>query len=267
MKLLATPAVRLPVLGPGAGDRALPEETPVAIVLNGTTQAVMMATPADLADFATGFALTEGLAPLPEIGEIEIVEHGQGIECRLWLPPARAAALSERRRAMTGPVGCGLCGIDSLAQALRPLPVLRDTALTLSGADIALALDELRDWQPLHDETRATHAAGFFRPGAGILLAREDVGRHNALDKLIGALARAGLDPASGAIALTSRLSTEMVQKTVMAGCPVLLAVSSPTAHAVRLAGAARLTLASRARGETAVFTHPHRIREVPHVA
>jgi FdhD protein len=267
MKLLSTPSVRLPTLGPGAGDRALPEETPVAIVVNGTTQAVLMATPADLADFATGFALTEGLAPLSEIGEIEVVEQGEGIECRLWLPAARAAALAERRRAMTGPVGCGLCGIDSLAQALRPLPVLPDTPLAISQDDIPLALDELRDWQPLHDETRATHAAGFFRPGAGIVMAREDVGRHNALDKLIGALARAGIDPAGGVVALTSRVSVEMVQKTVMAGCPVLLAVSSPTAHAVRMAEAARLTLASRARGETAIFTHPHRIREVPHVA
>jgi len=267
MKLLSTPSVRLPTLGPGGGIRALPEETAVAIVVNGTTQAVLMATPADLADFATGFALTECLAPLPEIGEIEVVEQGEGIECRLWLPAARAAALTARRRALTGPVGCGLCGIDSLAQALRPLPVLPDTALTLARADIALALDELRDWQPLHDETRATHAAGFFRPGAGIVMAREDVGRHNALDKLIGALARAGIDPAGGGVALTSRVSVEMVQKTVMAGCPVLLAVSSPTAHAVRMAEAARLTLASRARGETAIFTHPRRIREVPHVA
>jgi FdhD protein len=228
---------------------------------------VLMATPADLADFATGFALTEGLATPPEIGEIEVAEHGEGIECRIWLPAARAAALAERRRAMTGPVGCGLCGVDSLAQALRPLPRLPETALTLARADIDLALDELRDWQPLHDETRATHAAGFFRPGAGILLAREDVGRHNALDKLIGALARAGIDPGTGAIALTSRISVEMVQKSVMAGCPVLLAVSAPTAHAVRLAEAAHLTLASRARGETAVFTHPRRIREVPRVA
>jgi FdhD protein len=267
MKLLSTPAVRLPVLGQGAGDRALPEETPVAIVVNGTTQAVLMATPADLADFATGFALTEALAPRSEIGEVEVVEHGEGIECRLWLPAPRAAALAARRRAMTGPVGCGLCGIDSLAEALRPLPVLPDTPLTISQDDVALALDDLRDWQPLHDETRATHAAGFFRPGASIVMAREDVGRHNALDKLIGALVRAGIDPACGAIALTSRVSVEMVQKTVMAGAPILLAVSSPTAHAVRLAAAAHLTLASRARGETAVFTHPHRIREVPHVA
>jgi FdhD protein len=267
MNLLTSPSARLPALGPAEGARTLPEETAVAIVVNGTTHAVMMATPADLTDFATGFALTEGLATLTELDEIELVEHPNGIECRLWLPAAREAVLAERRRAMAGPVGCGLCGIDSLDQALRPLPVLPDTPLRLTPADIPLALDELRDWQPLHDETRATHAAGFYRPGEGILMAREDVGRHNALDKLIGSLARAGIDPTTGAIALTSRISTEMVQKAVMAACPVLLAVSSPTAQAVRLAQGANLTLASRARGESAIFTHPHRITESAHVA
>jgi FdhD protein len=267
MKLLTAPSVRVPALGAPEGTRTLPEETAIAIVINGTTHAVMMATPADLVDFATGFALTEGLATLAEIGEIETVEHGSGLECRLWLPAHREAALASRRRAMAGPVGCGLCGIDSLDAALRPLPEVPDTPLRLAPQDIPLALDELRDWQPLHDETRATHAAGFYIPGQGIVMAREDVGRHNALDKLIGGLARAGVDPATGAIALTSRISTEMVQKAVMAACPVLLAVSSPTAHAVRLAETARLTLASRARGATAIFTHPHRIDERPHVA
>jgi FdhD protein len=267
MKLLSTPSVTVPTFGLAEGDRALPEEMPVALVYNGSTQAVMMATPADLADFAVGFTLTEGIAPLSEIGEIEIVEHAAGIEARMWLPEEREAVMAERRRAMTGPVGCGLCGIDSLDQALRPLPCLAATGLTLTPADIRLALDELRDWQPLHDETRATHAAGFYVPGQGIVMAREDVGRHNALDKLIGALARAGTDPASGAIALTSRISVEMVQKAVMAGAPVVLAVSAPTAHAVRLADSARLTLVSTARGAATVFTHPDRIAEAKHVA
>jgi FdhD protein len=267
MKLLSTPSVTVPTFGLAAGDRALPEEMPVALVYNGSTQAVMMATPADLADFAVGFTLTEGIAPLSEIDEIEIVEHAAGIEARMWLPAARESVLAERRRAMTGPVGCGLCGIDSLDQALRPLPRLGASGMTLTPADIRLALDELRDWQPLHDETRATHAAGFYVPGQGIVMAREDVGRHNALDKLIGALARAGIDPATGAIALTSRISVEMVQKAVMAGAPVVLAVSAPTAHAVRLADSARLTLVSTARGAATVFTHPDRIAEAKHDA
>ena len=267
MMLLSTPSRMVRTLGPAPEDRALPEEMPVAFVYNGTTQAVMMATPADLVDFAVGFTLSEGIATTAEIGEVEVIEHGPGIEARMWLSSDREDVLATRRRAMTGPVGCGLCGIDSLDQAMRPLPQLTKSALTIAQDDIRLALDELRDWQPLHDETRATHAAGFFIPGQGIVMAREDVGRHNALDKLIGALARAKIDPATGAIALTSRVSVEMVQKAVMAGAPILLAVSSPTAHAVRLADGANLTLVSTARDQTTVFTHPDRIKEASHVA
>ena len=242
--------------------RALPEEVPVALVYNGSTQAVMMATPADLEDFAVGFTLTEGFATLAEIGDLELVEHGTGIEARLWLPEARAGALDARRRASVGPVGCGLCGIDSLDQAMRPLPRLAEGGLTLTRAEARQALEELRGWQPLHDETHAVHAAGFWQPGRGIVLAREDVGRHNALDKLIGALARGVVDTVSGAIVLTSRVSVEMVQKAVMAGCPVLLAVSAPTAHAVRLAEDAGLTVASGARGHITVFSQGNRITE-----
>jgi FdhD protein len=186
----------------------------------------------------------------------------------MWLPPAHQAAMDARRRAMVGAVGCGLCGIDSLEQAIRPLPRLPDSALRMTRDAVRDALSELRDWQPLHDETHAVHAAGFWQPGAGIVMAREDVGRHNALDKLVGALARAGIDASGGTIVLTSRVSVEMVQKTVMAGAPVLVAVSFPTAHAVRLAEAASLTVASGARGQIAVFSHAHRIIEgdAPHV-
>jgi len=258
------PTVRILAHAPDGGEahRSLPEEMPVALVYNGGTQAVMMATPADIEDFATGFTLTEGI--VGALPGVEIVAHEDGIEARMWLAPEAEAALSARRRAAVGPVGCGLCGIDSLAQAMRTLPVLPAGGLTLSPSDVKFALMELRDWQPLHDETRAVHAAGFWRPGDGILLAREDVGRHNALDKLVGALARAGIDPASGAIALTSRLSVEMVQKCVMAGSPVLIAVSAPTAQAVRVAEVAGLTLASTSRGEVHVFTHPGRIAHPP---
>ncbi|MBY6055961.1 formate dehydrogenase accessory sulfurtransferase FdhD [Leisingera daeponensis] len=230
--------------------RSLPEELPVAMVFDGSTQGVMMATPQDIEDFAIGFALSEGYVRHPgEIRDLETAEHGGGIEARFWLPPERAADLKARRRAMMGPVGCGLCGIDSLDQALRPLPVLPLGGPEFSAAEIARAADDLRGHQPLHDQTRATHAAGFLLPGQGIVLAREDVGRHNALDKLIGALARAGKDPASGAFVLTSRVSVEMVQKTVVAGARSLVAVSAPTAHALRLAQGANLTLAAFARG------------------
>jgi FdhD protein len=262
----AAPTARVRTVAPGVGEaqRTLPEETPVALVYNGGTQAVMMATPADLVDFALGFSISEGILGRDGLPEVEVVAHdtptGPALEARMWVDAAIEAALMARRRANVGPVGCGLCGIDSLTQALRPLPALPEAHVGLTVADVKFALGELRDWQPLHDETRAVHAAGFWQPGQGILLAREDVGRHNALDKLIGALARAGIDPALGAVALTSRLSVEMIQKTVMAGCPILLAVSAPTARAVRIAEGANLTLASTSRGEVQVFTHPRRI-------
>lgn len=243
--------------------RSLPEETPVALVFNGTTAAVMMASPLDLQDFAFGFALTEGFIDrLDQVQSFEIVAHAAGVEARFWIDEDQAKAMQSRRRNMLGPVGCGLCGIDSLEQAIRPLPVLAAAGPRLSRAEVAQATDLLRAHQPLHDQTHAVHAAGFLLPGRGIVLAREDVGRHNALDKLIGAMARAGLDAGAGAIVLTSRVSVEMVQKTVMAGCPVLIAVSAPTAHALRLALAANLTLVAFARGGGFdVYAHPDRIQ------
>lgn len=243
--------------------RALPQETPIAIVANGTTQAVMMATPDDLRDFACGFALTEGLVGrLDEIEEIEIVPQPNGIEARLWLTDARAEAVKARNRARLGPVGCGMCGLESLDEALRPLPDLSNVALDLSADEVGTATDLLRGHQPLHDRTRAVHAAGFLVPGRGIVMAREDVGRHNALDKLIGALMAAGIDPATGAMVLTSRISVEMVQKTALAGAPVLIAVSAPTARALDLATGAGLTLAAFARGGGFdLYSHPHRIQ------
>jgi FdhD protein len=242
--------------------RSLPEEVPVAVTCNGSTQAVMMCSPVDLEDFATGFALTEGyVARAAQIDSIEIVDLPGGIEARLWIEEDCAAALGERRRATMGPIGCGLCGIESLDQAARALPVL-GAGVTFHGADIAAAADALRAHQPLHDLTHAVHAAGFVRPGQGIVAAREDVGRHNALDKLIGALARDGVDPATGAFVITSRVSVEMVQKTVIAGAGALIAVSAPTGLAVRQAEAANLTLAAFARGTgVEVFTHSHRIQ------
>ena len=256
--------------GAQAVVRTLPEEIPVAMVYDGATQAVMMATPADVADFAIGFSLTEGIIAAPdEIEGFEEVTQPQGIEARMWLRADRRTRLAARRRFMAGPVGCGLCGIDSLDQALRPLPGVAAQGLRLSRADVLGATEALRALQPLHDQTRATHAAGFLRPGAGIGLVREDVGRHNALDKLIGALVRQGIDPASGAVVMTSRLSTELVQKCAMAGCPCLIAVSAPTAQALRLAEAAGMTLVAFARaGGFDVYSHPERISaEDAHVA
>ena len=253
----------------GARDiaRSLPEEVPVAVTINGTSQAVMMCTPADLEDFATGFAFSEGFATPDQIESLDIVETDAGIEARLWVPDDLADALGDRRRAMMGPAGCGLCGIDSLEQALRDLPVLPEGG-AIGLAEAAQAPEALRAHQPLHDLTHAVHAAGLLL-GNDIVLAREDVGRHNALDKLIGAALRDGVDPSRGAIVLTSRVSVEMVQKTVLAGCPILIAVSAPTAHAVRLAEAANLTIAAFARdGRLETFTHSNRIdRSKTHAA
>jgi len=248
--------------GARAVTRALPEEVPVAITFNGTTLAVMMATPGDLADFAYGFALTEGaISALGEVESFEIVEQPGGIEARFWLAEAPAEALAQRRRKMAGPVGCGLCGIDSLDQAVRDLPRVA-SGLTLSCAEIAAAPEALKIHQPLHDRTRAVHAAGFLKPGVGIVVAREDVGRHNALDKLIGALLRAGEDPAEGAAVLTSRVSVEMVQKAAIAGCPAIIAASAPTALARAQAEDAGITLAAFVRdGRFDLYSHPERVQ------
>ena len=241
--------------------RSLPDEVPVAVVFNGETQAVMMTTPADLADFGLGFAIGEGIiSSSTQIEGLEIVEHDQGIEVRMLLEDSAAQRLQTRRRAMTGPVGCGLCGIDSLEQAIRPLPVVQSN-LKLTQDEVAAASDALRAFQPLHDQTHAAHAAGFLIPDHGIVAAREDVGRHNALDKLVGHLHHANIAPATGAIVMTSRISVELVQKAALAGCPVLIAVSAPTALAVRCAEQAGITLAAFARGGGFdLYSHPERI-------
>lgn len=248
----------------------LPEETAVSMVYDGSAHAVMMASPADLEDFATGFTLTEGIVEnAGQIHRIDLIAHDKGIEVRMWLEGDRGSRLAARRRTMAGPVGCGLCGIESLDQAVRDLPDCSRIGPQFTTAEIAAATEALRDWQPLHDQTRAVHAAGFLMPGRGIVLAREDVGRHNALDKLLGALARQGLDAEAGAIVLTSRVSVEMVQKTAMARSAMLIAVSAPTAHALRLAEDAGITLAAYARtGGFDLFSHAGRLaEEVPDVA
>ena len=247
---------------PDLAPRPLVREAPVALVCNGTTLGVMMASPDDLEDFARGFALTEGIVATPEqVEDLEILHHETGYEARFWLRGPAAKRLAARQRALIGPVGCGLCGIDSLAKVDRALPRLALGDLRLTLAEACAAPAALRGHQPEHDRTRACHAAGFFVPGRGIILAREDVGRHNARDKLAGALASAGLEPASGAVVLTSRVSTEMVQKSVAMGAPVLIAVSSATDYAMTLATRAALTLVTRTRrGHCEVLTTPERI-------
>jgi FdhD protein len=234
----------------------------VALVHDASTTAVMMATPADLEDFAVGFSLTEGLVERPgQIRSVEIVETDLGIEARMWLEPGAGAALAARRRRLAGPTGCGLCGIDSLAEAART-PRMVAAELILSPDDVQAALAALSQRQALGGLTRAVHAAGWWSPEAGLAAAREDVGRHNALDKLAGALARAGAAPPPGAVVLTSRVSVEMVQKAAAVGAPIIVAVSAPTALAVRTAEAAGITLVAVARSDGfEVFTRPERIR------
>lgn len=244
------------------GQRIVPEEMPVAFSYGGTSHAVMMATPGDLVDFAVGFSLTEGIIKdAGQIAAIEIVNNEQGIDVQVTLADDVADALRARRRSMAGPVGCGLCGIESIEQAVRQVPDVSAAGLKLTHRDIVNAVSLLNDAQPLHRETRAVHGAGFYIPGQGLLAVREDVGRHNALDKLCGAVIRAQTSGSSGAVAVTSRLSVEMVQKAAILGSSVLIAISAPTALAIRTAEQAGMTLVALVRGDDfEIFTHPQRI-------
>jgi FdhD protein len=275
------PAASLPIptvsfRGAAAEERmrVAPEETAISLTYDGGSYAVMMGTPADLQDFAIGFSVTEGIiAQASDIASFEIVTHLEGLELRMWLASSNSEALRRRRRYKAGPVGCGLCGIESLEEAVAPpKPVTGD--LHIEAATVHAAIDALSRAQIMNRETRAMHAAGFFVPDFGLVAAREDVGRHNALDKLAGALALANVHGASGIVAVTSRLSVEMVQKTAAIGASILVAVSAPTALAVRTAEAAGITLAGVVRGDGfEVFTHARRIsadhpasKEVCHV-
>jgi len=242
-------------------DDQIAEEVPVAFVYNDAPFAVMMATPADLTDFATGFALSEGI--VEHVGEVQIerIEYLiEGIEIRLRIPTSRAQALERRRRSMSGRSGCGVCGSELLETALRhPAPVCTEIQITVAALRRALA--ELRRAQTLGHLTGATHAAGWVGLDGGLKLAREDVGRHNALDKLIGAMAAATLDPSDGFLVVTSRASYEMAMKAASTNIALMAAISAPTALAITLAEHTRLTLIGFARKDGyAVYTHPQRL-------
>jgi FdhD protein len=242
----------------------VPEETPIALSFAGTTHAVMMATPADLDDFALGFSLTEGIiGTAGEIDSIEVEDLGAGIDIQIKLKDSANTRFQARRRRLAGPVGCGLCGIESIDEAMRSVAEVGRSDLVLTPDDIVRSVRMLAKMQPLHAETGAVHAAGFYLPGKGVVAAREDVGRHNALDKLAGALAKAGIDGMSGAVVVTSRVSVEMIQKTAAIGAAFIIAVSAPTALAIRTAEAAGMTLVALVRGdEFDIFTHPQRVAD-----
>src|SRR5712672_1627918 len=248
--------------GLSLGSRSIPEETAVALTYNGGTYAVMMTTPQDLEDFAVGFSLSEGvISSSGDIDSLDIVHLDDGVELRMWLRKPKGDRLQERRRHIAGPTGCGLCGIDSIAEAMRPAAVVGRRGRQFSSEQIMVAMQKVPLLQKLNIETRAVHAAAFWDVTNGIGALREDVGRHNALDKLSGALARASTAANEGIILLTSRVSVEMVQKSAAIGAPVIVSVSAPTALAVRMADAAGITLAAIARADGfEVFTHPHRI-------
>ena len=238
------------------------EESPVALRYQGAPYVVMLATPADLEDLAVGFTVSEALVASPdEIRHVRQQATGDALAVNIDIAPQRFAELLQRQRNLMGRTGCGLCGAETVEGAIRrPPPV--NSALSVSLAALHAALLELAARQPLNERTGSIHAAAWVLPDEGIRIVREDVGRHNALDKLIGALIRSKTDISSGYVIITSRASYEMVQKAATVGVPLLVAISAPTGLAVRLAEACGLTLVGFARpGQHVMYSHPHRLR------
>jgi FdhD protein len=238
------------------------EEVPVALVYHDVPHVVMLATPADLEDYGVGFTLSEGLvARMDEIRGVEVTRGAGVADVHLSVAWERFTQLLQRRRNLAGRTGCGLCGAETAADAIRaPAPV--PAGVTISAAQMHAAIEQLGTRQPINARTGSVHAAAWVLPQEGIQLVREDVGRHNALDKSIGALARAGADFSSGYMLITSRASYEMVQKCATLGISLLVALSAPTAFAVRLAEQTGLTLVAFARRDRhVVYANPWRLK------
>lgn len=244
-----------------ATDR-LAEEVPIALVYHGVPHVVMLASPADLEDFAVGFTVSEGLvANRGEIQEIQVEEGPEAIDVRIRIVPERFSALLAQRRNLTGRTGCGLCGAETVEQAMRPIVNVGGWP-AIESDEMHTALRELSSRQPINAQTGSVHAAGWVVAGKGLHYVREDVGRHNALDKTIGALLRSEMDLSAGYMLITSRASYEMVQKSATVGIGLLAAVSAPTALAIRVAERSGLSLVGFAReGHHVVYAHPEKIR------
>ncbi|HEY4169634.1 MAG TPA: formate dehydrogenase accessory sulfurtransferase FdhD [Reyranella sp.] len=258
---IQTTARRLTPAGAELRDEVVAQEVAVALVYNGVSHAVMMATPCDLEDFARGFTLTEHLVEKPsEIYDIEVEPKGRGIQVNLEIASQRMTALQERRRTLAGRTGCGLCGVDSLEAALRPVPATRATG-TVKRAAIARAMAALPPEQRINRDNGATHAAGWATLDGALVTVREDVGRHNALDKLAGAIAKLGKLGEPGFVVVTSRCSYEMVQKAAAIDAAVIAAVSAPTSLAIETAEQAGLALVAFVRdNRLTVYAHGERI-------
>ena len=254
------------------------EEVPIALIYNGVSHAVMLATPQDLEDFALGFSLSEGiLQSKSELYDVEIVTQPQGIELRLDVATECFVKLKERRRSLVGRTGCGLCGAESLEQALRlpeKLPVKTSdlaentnpsfnaaSSLVVNANSMVAAFHAIQTKQVLQQATGATHACAWVGSNGEIQLLREDVGRHNAMDKLIGALAKMP-QKTDGFVLTSSRASVEMVQKVAIAGYNILAAISAPTGLAIRVAEAYGVTLVGFLReNQFVMYTHEYRIK------
>jgi len=238
------------------------EEMPVALVYHDVPHVVMLATPADLEDYAVGFTLSEGLvAGADEIRGVEVIQGETSADVKISVAWERFTQLLQRRRNLAGRTGCGLCGAETAEDAIRECPPV-PAGVTITAAELHATMTQLASRQPINARTGSVHAAAWVVPGKGIQVVREDVGRHNALDKTIGALARAKVDFAGGYMLITSRASYEMVQKCATVGIALLVALSAPTAFAVRLAERSGLTLVAFARSDQhVVYAHPHRLK------
>jgi FdhD protein len=239
------------------------EEVPVALEFNRVSHAVMLATPQGLEDFAIGFSLTENIIDKPgDIHDLQIVQDPLGIILRLTVAQHCFKRLREKRRNLTGRTGCGLCGAQNLEQVVREQPVVNSTA-KLTPLTLQIAFEQIRNNQPLMCSTGASHAAAWLDAEGKVAWIREDVGRHNALDKLLGALVRNGIDLSTGAVLITSRASYEMVQKSASLGVGILAAISAPTGLAIRLAQSSGMTLAGFVRRDRLIiYAHGQRIQE-----